>query len=181
MPIGVATPIVRGDLLFVTSFYDGSLMLRLHQNRLAVTEVWRARGRSEHDTEALHSIISTPTWIGDHIYGVDSFGELRCLEAATERRVWANQTATPRSRWSTIHFVNRDQPTWMFNERGELLITKLSPQGLEEVGRTKLISPTLVQLRRREGVCWAHPAFADGRVLARNDKELVCFDARKQD
>ena len=72
MPIGIATPIIQGDLLFVTSFYDGSLMLRLNPHRMSVTEVWRARGRNEKNTEGLHSIISTPIWIGDYIYGVDS-------------------------------------------------------------------------------------------------------------
>jgi hypothetical protein len=45
----------------------------------------------------------------------------------------------------------------MFNERGELLIGKLSPQGFTEISRTKLIEPTSDQLRRRGGVCWAHP------------------------
>jgi outer membrane protein assembly factor BamB len=179
MPIGVATPIVNGDLLFVTSFYDGSLMLQLDQEKLAVRELWHARGRSEQDTEALQSIISTPIWRGTHIYGVDSYGELRCLEAKSGDRIWEDRTATPRARWSTIHFVSHGADVWMFNERGELLITRLSPERFEERSRTKLIRPTLEQLRRREGVCWAHPAFADGRILARNDEELVCFDARK--
>jgi outer membrane protein assembly factor BamB len=178
MPIGVATPVVKDDLLFLTSFYDGSLMLRLGQSELSVTEVWRARGRSETDTEALHSIISTPIWLGDYIYGVDSYGELRCLEAVTGRRIWEDQSATPRARWSTIHFVQHEDDVWMFNERGELLIGRLTRDGLEERSRTKLIRPTLEQLRRRNGVCWAHPAFASGRVLARNDQQLVCFDVR---
>ena len=38
----------------------------------------------------------------------------------------------------------------------------------------KLIEPTLDQLRRRNGVCWSHPAFAEKHVFARNDKEIVC-------
>ena len=42
--------------------------------------------------------------------------------------------------------------------------------------RAKLIDPTLEQLGRRGGVTWAHPAFANKRVFARNDKELVCAD-----
>lgn len=180
MPIGCATPIVNGDMLFVTSFYDGSLMLKMEQDRTAVTEVWRAIGPSELDTEALHSIISTPIWLDEHIYGVDSYGELRCLQASTGKRIWEDTTATPRARWSTVHFTqNRDQ-TWMFNERGELIISRLSPDGYVELSRTNIIEPTMEQLRRREGVCWAHPAFADGRVIARNDNRIVCIDIRRQ-
>ena len=180
MPIGIATPIVRGDMLFVTSFYDGALMLKLDRNEPKATEVWRAIGRNERNTKALHSIISTPIWIGDHIYGVDSYGELRCLEASTGKRVWEDLTATPKARWSTIHFTKRNDDIWMFNERGELIIGGLSPTGFVERSRAKLLNPTTEQLRQRGGVCWAHPAFANGRVFVRNDEELVCVDLRRR-
>lgn len=174
MPIGIATPAIGGDLLYVTSFYDGSLALRLLPDKLGVEKVWRKVGPSERETEALHSIISTPIIMGDYIYGVDSYGELRCLEARTGKRLWEDLTATPKSRWSTIHFVKNGNKIWMFNERGELIISRLSPKGFEEISRAKLIEPTLDQLRRRGGVCWAHPAYANRHVFARNDKELVC-------
>ena len=179
MPIGIATPIVSGDRVFVTSFYDGAMMVKLDQEKLEADEVWRARGRSERDTDALHSIISTPVWIGDHIYGVDSYGEFRCLEADSGERVWEDLTATPKSRWSTIHFVQNGERTWMFNERGELIIASLTPEGFEEISRAKLLDPTLEQLNRRGGVCWSHPAFADGHVFARNDERLVCASLKK--
>ena len=174
MPIGVATPIVDRDRLFITSFYDGSLLLRLSQKEPAVEEIWRRVGASETNTDALQSIISTPLFLGDHIYGVDSYGELRCLDAKTGDRVWEDLTATPKARWSTIHFVRNGDRVWMFNERGEVIITKLSPQGLEEISRAKLIEPTQDQLRQRNGVCWSHPAYANKHIFARNDKELVC-------
>lgn len=174
MPIGIATPIVSGEKLFVTSFYDGALMLSLNQGKPAVDEAWRIRGESERKTDALHSIISTPLFLGDYLYGVDSYGELRCLKAATGERVWENLTATPKARWSNIHFVRNRDRTWMFNERGELLIGKLNPKGFEEISRAKLIEPTLDQLNDRGGVCWSHPAFANRAIFARNDKELAC-------
>ena len=178
MPIGCATPIVQDDMLYVTSFYDGSLMLRLDQSEPKVTQVWRAIGQNERNTKALHSIISTPIWLGHFIYGVDSYGELRCLNAKTGKRIWEDKTATPRARWSTIHFTKHDDDIWMFNERGELLISRLSEEGFEEISRTKILEPTMEQLRQRKGVCWSHPAFANGHIIARNDKEIVCVDLR---
>ena len=174
MPIGVATPVLNGDRLFMTSFYDGSLMLRLLQDKPAAEVLWKRVGESEIKTDALHSIISTPLFIGNHIYGVDSYGEMRCLKAKNGDRVWEDLTATPTSRWSTIHFVQQDDRTWLFNERGELIIGKLSPEGFTEISRAKLIEPTTAQLDRRGGVCWSHPAFAGGHIFARNDNELVC-------
>ena len=80
---------------------------------------------------------------------------------------------TPKSRWGTIHMVRNGQRMWMFNERGELIIARLSPQGYEEISRAKLIEPTRVQLPQRGGVCWSHPAYANQHVFARNDEELV--------
>jgi len=74
MPIGIATPVVNGDRLFVTSFYDGSLMLRLRQDKPAVEQLWRRVGDNERRTDALQSIISTPVFLGAHIYGADSYG-----------------------------------------------------------------------------------------------------------
>jgi hypothetical protein len=96
------------------------------------------------------------------------------LRADSGDRVWEDLTATPKARWSTIHFVRNGDRIWMFNERGELIISKLSPRGFEEISRAKLLEPTLDQLRQREGVCWSHPAFANKHVFARNDKEIVC-------
>ena len=176
MVITIATPVFDGRHLFVSSFYDGSLLLRLDPAKLRVEKVWRRRGPSERDTDALHCCISTPVILGEHIYGVDSYGELRCLELQTGDRVWEDLTATPKARWSNIHLVRNRDKMWMFNERGELIISRLSPAGFEEISRAKLIEPTEAQLSQRGGVCWAYPAFAYGHVYARNDEEIVCAD-----
>jgi len=67
----------------------------------------------------------------------------------------------------------------MFNERGELIISRFSPKGFEEISRARLIEPTREQLDLRGGVCWSHPALANRCVHARNDKELLCADLSK--
>ena len=86
----------------------------------------------------------------------------------------ASSTAVPRARWANIHFVRHGEQVWMFNERGQLLITTLSPEGLEVISRADLIEPTLDQLNQRNGVCWSQPAFAYRHVFVRNDQALVC-------
>jgi len=179
MVLGVASPVFHRDRLFFTGFYDGSLMLNVDPKQFTVEKIWHRIGASEQKTDALQSIISTPLLLDDHIYGVDSYGELRCLESRTGERVWENLTAVPRARWGTIHFVRNGDKIWMFNERGELLITTLSPAGLKILSRAQLIDPTLRQLNERGGVCWAHPAFAYKHVFARNDEALVCANLEK--
>lgn len=175
MPIGIATPIVKDNQIFLTSFYDGSLMLRFSPDSFEVEKVWSAVGPNEKATEALQSLIGTPVWIADHIYGADSFGELGCIRASDGQRVWEDQSAVPLARWSTIHMVQNGDSIWMFNERGELILGSLSPAGFTETSRAKIIEPTQEQLRQRDGVCWSHPAFANRCVFVRNDERIVCI------
>ncbi|MHC4889662.1 MAG: PQQ-binding-like beta-propeller repeat protein [Planctomycetota bacterium] len=179
MVIGIATPVFHKNHLFVSSFYDGSLLLKVKPNRLAVEKVWRRKGPNERKTESLHCCISTPLLQGDYIYGVDSYGELRCLDLQTGDRIWENLDAVPKARWANIHMVRHEDKIWMFNERGELIISRLSPEGFHEISRTKLINPTRGQLDR--GVCWSHPAFANKHVYARNDEELLCVNLSATD
>ncbi len=191
MPIGIGTPSIDGELIFVSSFYDGSLMIRAPKDSLTSELVWRAVGANEQSTGSksvqvgeetlaetgviygLHAMIGTSIVEDGYVYGVDSYGELRCLEAATGKRVWEDLTAVPKDRWATIHMVRQGARVWMFNERGELLISKLSPSGLEIIDRCQLIEPTKLQLPKREGVCWTHPAFAEQSIFVRNDNRIV--------
>ncbi len=176
MPIGVPTPVVEGERLFVTSFYDGSMMLRVPTDKLVAEKLWAERGEDEKKTSALHSMIGTPVFRNGYIYGVDSYGQFRCLDAKDGSRLWEETTVTNQERWGTVHMVENASRTWIFNELGELILAELSPQGYQELSRSKLIEPTTPQLSRRgnRGVCWAHPAFANRHVFARSDEKLVC-------
>ena len=169
--MGIATPVVDNGLLFVSSFFDGALLLRLHDDRPGASVAWQTKG-----DDSLHCCISTPILQDDCIYGVHSYGELRCFDLKTGNLVWESLAAVPRARWANIHMVRHGQHVWMFNERGELILGRLSPGGFQEVGRKALIKPTQVQLPQRGGVCWAHPAFAYKHVYLRNDEELICVD-----
>ncbi|MHC4166948.1 MAG: PQQ-binding-like beta-propeller repeat protein [Planctomycetota bacterium] len=176
MVLNIATPVFENGYLFVSGFYDGSLLLRVAPDNLSVEKVWRRRGESERNTDSLHCCISTPIIQGDHIYGVDSYGQFRCLDLLTGDRVWESLRPVPSDRWSNIHMVRHEDKVWMFNERGELIISKLSPKGFEEISRAKIIEPTEGQLTKKRPVCWSHPAFANKRIYARNDDELICVD-----
>jgi len=172
--MSIATPVLYKDHIFVSAFYSGSLLVKLGDDYTTAEKVWQRSGESERETDALHCVMNTPVIIDDYIYGVDSYGELRCLEFSTGDRIWEDQTAVKRDRWANIHFIRKGEKIWMFNEQGELLITELSPEGFKEISRAFLIEPTRKQLGR--GVAWSHPAFANRHVFIRNDERLVCAD-----
>ena len=172
--LSVPTPRQLGDRLFVTAFYNGPMMLQLAQGTPAARVLWRGRSESEKKTDGLHSIMSTPFLKGDYIYGVCSYGQLRCLRVSSGERVWESFKATggKEERWANAFIVAHEDRYFLFNERGELILANLSPDGYEELGRTKILEPTNGLPGRN--VVWMHPAFANKRVYARNDKEIVC-------
>ncbi len=169
----IPTPRKVGDNnLFFTSFYNGSLMLRVDSDQPSL--VYASQKVSEKDTDGLHSMFSTPLIENGYIYGFCSYGQFRCLNVETGERVWETfQATTGKSeRWGTAFIVKNGDRSFIFNDQGELIIAKLSPEKYEEISRAKLLEPT----NRDPGrfVVWSHPAFANKSVYARNDKEIVC-------
>ncbi len=180
-PIAIATPVVHGDRLLLGAVDKGSLLLRLRQDQPAIEKLWWRFGPDEKHTDSLQPLIGTPVMDERHIYGASLYGLFRCIDAKTGDRVWVDETVTSRLRWGTVHMVRNGDKHWIFNDRGELIICRLSPKGYDEISRTKLIGTTTGQLPRRDGVTWSHPAFAYQHVFARNDKELVCASLMADD
>jgi len=181
MIINISTPVLYNNHLFVSSFFDGAMVIKLSNTNHSAEKVWFRGGENERNTDALHCCISTPVILDGYVYGVDSYGELRCLDLLTGDRIWEDLTAVKRARWANIHFVQNKDLIYMFNENGELIIARLSKEGFDEIDRAKLIEPTKEQLNRGGvGVTWAHPGFAYKHVFIRSDTELVCADLSEQ-
>jgi outer membrane protein assembly factor BamB len=174
----VSTPRLDKDKLFFTAFYDGPLMLQVGKNQKPRI-LWQGQGTGETPdrTDGLHSIMPTPVIKDGYIYGVCSYGELRCLDEATGKRVWSTYKATTGEsmRWGNAFLIEQGDRFFLFNEGGDLIIAKLTPKGYEEIDRANILTPTNTMANppgRR--VIWSHPAFANRCVYARNDKEIIC-------
>lgn len=168
-----ATPRLNGDQLFVSAFYNGSMLLDLNDKEPTTTVAWRRHGQNEKITDALHCVISTPMIDNGHIYGVDSHGELRCLDLKTGDRKWETfqPTSGKNARWGSAFLVKNGDRYVLFSEQGDLILANLTPEGYKEISRAHLVDPTGPAQRRE--VVWVHPAFAHKNVYVRNDKELV--------
>ncbi len=84
----VTTPVLSGNQLLVSSFYEGSKMFRLDPARPHAELLWKGNSNSEIRTDGLHALVTTPLIQGDYIYGICSYGQFRCLNAKTGERVW---------------------------------------------------------------------------------------------
>ena len=179
--MSLATPRQLGDRLFFTAFYNGSLMLRLDSTKPAADTVWRTTKAGEKDTTHLNAVMCTPFLEDGHIYGLCSYGQLRCVKMETGERLWETFQATTSGepvRWANAFIVKNGARFFLFNEKGDLIIAKLSPRGYEEISRAHLLEPTGTAAGR--SVLWSHPAFASRRMYARNDKEIICVDLARQ-
>jgi len=177
MGLTVATPVASAGRLLVSAFYNGSMLLDLDPDKPAAKMSWKGNSSSEIKTDGLHALVTTPVIQGDYIYGICSYGQLRCLNLRTGERVWETLEATgEQARWASGFLVRQQDRFFINNDRGDLILAKLSPEGYRELSRAKLIKPTSRPGNRRElvSVNWSHPAYANGHIFARNDEELVC-------
>lgn len=176
----VPTPRLDKDKLFFTAFYDGPLMLQFN-GAGQPSILWRGKGTGElpDRTDGLHSIMPTPVIKDGHIYGICSYGELRCLEEATGKRLWETHAATTGKsvRWGNAFLIEQGDRFILFNEKGDLILANLSPKGYQEIDRANIIAPTNTMAGRK--VVWSHPAFANRSVYVRNDSEIVCVSLAK--
>jgi outer membrane protein assembly factor BamB len=185
MGIVVATPVHAGSSLFFTSQHGGARMLKLDDKTPAATLLWSGPGEQDpgmtHDTpDTLNSVISTPVLDGGYVYGLDNDGQLRCLDAMTGKLVWKTDALLgEHAMYGTDFFVRHNDRYFINNDRGELVIARLSPSGFQQLGRTKLLEPTHPYVRRRQlpNVLWSHAAYANRHIIVRNDKEIVRFSA----
>ena len=172
----VATPVFDGEHLLVSSFFNGSMMLGLSDDPPAARVLWRGQSDSEIDTDGLHALITTPVIDAMHVYGICSYGQLRALEVSSGVRVWESQQAVgEKARWASGFIVRQGKRYFINTDRGDLVIARLTPEGYVEIDRTRLIEPTTSGGGRRElkAVHWSHPAYANGHIIVRNDREIV--------
>jgi outer membrane protein assembly factor BamB len=174
----IAMPRKMGDLLFLTCFFNGSWMLQLDPRQPAASTLWQSKRVSEKNTDALHCTFSTPFLEDGYIYGVCSYGQLRCLNATNGQRLWETLRATTKdgqpARWANAFLVKNGTHFFLFNEQGDLILADLTPKGYQEISRAHLLDADNLDTGRP--VVWSHPAFANRRIYARNGHEILCAD-----
>jgi outer membrane protein assembly factor BamB len=172
----VATPVVDGDRLLISGFHKGSCMIRLAADEPAAEELWRGPGTDEFAPEGLNALMCTPAIKDGYVYGVSSYGQFRCLDAATGAQVWETlEVVGENARWANAFIVRNHDVFFINNDRGELIIADLAPTGYRELARTHLIKPTSpgAGARTLGMVNWVIPAYANCHLITRNDEEII--------
>jgi outer membrane protein assembly factor BamB len=186
----VATPVLDGPWFLVSQFYGGSMLMRFGTELGDRRVVWKVGGTRElpDDTRGLHALINTPVIQDGHIYGICSYGQLRCLDLESGERIWETFAMTEFARWASAFIVRNGDRYFVNNDMGDLIIARFTPQGYVEIDRAHLLEPTTNSSWRGRSrprksdriVNWSHPAYAGRHIFARNDREILCASLEQQ-
>jgi outer membrane protein assembly factor BamB len=156
--VNAATPLVVGDLVFISSSYrTGAALLRVSGSKYE--KLWS-------NDESMSSHYSTPVHKDGFLFGFhgrqESGQALRCIELRTGKVKWTDDDFGA----GTVTLV--EDELLILRENGELVWAPATPKGFTAAAHTTLLP----------GVVRAYPAYAGGVLCARNDKTLGCWRLR---
>ncbi|MEQ9406880.1 MAG: PQQ-binding-like beta-propeller repeat protein [Fuerstiella sp.] len=171
----IMSPVLAGEFLYVAGFNNQSLLLKLSSDVPGASEVWRGK------KNIICPVNVQPFLVDDVLYGFDQKGVLRAIRLPDADLLWeTDKVIGSRPRGSETAFIVRHRDHfWLFNERGELVIAELTPDGYTEIDRAAVIKPTNLAFGR--DVVWSMPAFASRHAYLRNDQEIICVDLAQQE
>jgi len=153
------TPLVYGDIVLATVYQAGTICLRILPDG-QYDELWRSR-------RSFESQFNPVVCIDGYVYGWHFFDQsLRCVELTSGKPQWKHKSILGRGTQIAV-----DGRLILFGEDGHLGSVDINPQELVEVcltGEAVLKRP-----------CYSAPALSDGRLIVRNEIELLCLDLRK--
>lgn len=154
--VTICDPIWHEGVLLVSDYWTGSLAMQLDERGANPRLIWQGK--------RLSLLMSTPLVRDGHAYALDKDKGLKCIELKTGKVKWDGEFIAPRGRNPQASLVWAGERALIFNELGELILARLTPEGFQEISKTAVLKE----------VTWANPAYADGCIFARNDKEIVC-------
>jgi hypothetical protein len=103
--------------------------------------------------------------IGKHLYLLVR-NQVACVDAITGRECWRQDgvvTSSPDKAFAA--FIGMQDRVLLLNDAGELILFKADPTAFQQISRVQACGKT-----------WCHPAYADGMLVLRDAKSLVCLD-----
>jgi outer membrane protein assembly factor BamB len=157
--VAISDPIHHQGIVLAGNYWTGSKAVRVPAAGEKPTLAWEGK--------ALSLLMSTPLARDGHVYAIDRFRGLKCVELETGKVKWEGQFVVRRGD-SNPHaaLVWAGDRALILNEDGDLFVARLSPEKFESVSKSKAFRP--------KGRLWAHPAFADGCMFVRDDDTVAC-------
>lgn len=154
----IATPIVRGNRVFLSSDYGtGAALLEL------TTRGKQVDAREVYFTNEMRNHHASSVLIGDHLYGFSS-SILTAMRFDTGEVAWRNRSVGKGS------VIFADDRLYLFSEQGVVGLAEPSPSGYMEHGRFTIQTGSLPT--------WSHPVVSGGRLFLRDQDRIYAYDVR---
>jgi outer membrane protein assembly factor BamB len=158
--VNAATPLVIGDLIFVSAEYGpGAGVMRVEGSKLV--DLWNS-------DEALSNHYATSVHHQGYLYGYHGRQEFGPSFRAVELKTGAVKWSQDQFRAGSVLLAG--DRLVIVREGGELVLAPASPQGFKPIARAQILP----------GVLRPYPAIADGFLYVRNENTLLCLDLRRQ-
>jgi hypothetical protein len=166
------------DLLFVSTFYHGPMMLKVDESGASL--VWKGSSNNPVKPDGAHCLMASPVFADGLGYACGSLGEFVCFDSASGEEKWVSYAPIQGKKvdCGAVFVIPQGGRYVMFNDQGELILAKLTPEGYQQQDRAKILEPD--GLARGRNIVWSHPAFAQQCVFARNDEEMVCVSLAEE-
>jgi outer membrane protein assembly factor BamB len=152
----IATPIVRGNRVFLSSDYGtGAALLELTASGKSVN------AREVYFTNEMRNHHASSILIGDHLYGFSS-AILTAMKFDSGEVAWKNRSVGKGS------MVFADDRLYLFSERGLVGLAEASPQSYKEHGR--------FQIRTGSSPTWSHPVVVNGKLFLRDQDTIYAYN-----
>ena len=152
----VATPIVRGNRVFVSSDYGtGAALLELTPSGdgVAARQVYFTRDMRNHHASSV--------LIGDYLYGFSST-ILTAMKFDTGEVAWRDRSVGKGS------VIFADDRLYLFSENGVVGLAEANPAGYKEHGR--------FQIQQGSLPTWAHPVVSGGKLFIRDQDRIYAYN-----
>ena len=154
----IATPIVRGNRVFVSSDYGtGAALLELTaaDGGIRAKQVYFTRDMRNHHASSV--------LVGDHLYGFSS-AILTAMNFDTGQVAWRDRSVGKGS------LVFADDRLYLFGENGTVGLAEANPTAYREHGR--------FQIRTGNLPTWSHPVVSGGKLFLRDQNSVYAYDVR---
>jgi len=153
----VATPVVRGNRVFISSDYGtGAGLVEIKADGKAQEVYFTKDMRNHHSSSIL---------IGDYLYGFSS-GILTAMRFDTGEVAWRNRSVGKGS------LVFADGNLYALSENGVVGLIEATPAEYREKGRFRIQQDSLPT--------WTHPIIAGGRLYLRDQDTIYAYDVREK-
>jgi outer membrane protein assembly factor BamB len=156
--VSIASPVFHQGIVLVCGYWEGSKAIALGPRPQDAHLLWE-------ENRYLRGLMDPPLVRDGYGYLLDKQHGVVAFELASGEKQWTDgNRLTPRDRNPQLSLVwlgDSDRAIGL-NSEGELLLVRLTPQGFQELCRSKIVGRT-----------WAHPAYAGRVAYARDDQQLV--------